>query len=104
MAASSSARLGDLIEVTVRGGGYHSEQDVQHVVFLYRAPCNGMVFGSGTNGLHVGRYAKRATAAVITKACSDTSCTLSMPGGGSNQLLNSTPSGWEAVAAQRYEQ
>lgn len=72
------APLGGLVEVTLRGVGYHPEETEQHVVFLYQAPCSGVVFGKRTNGPRVGRYSKRATAAVITKTCADTSCTLAM--------------------------
>jgi hypothetical protein len=139
--------LGALMEASLRGVGYHPEETEQYLVFRYRAPCSGLVVGSTTRGLQVGRLPARAIEAQIDKRCDEGSCTLSMrlkgrvaqftirqgterwnsgtlnplgdlnrdgimdyqlswadPAGGSERLLVSTTSTWEAVAAMDYDQ
>jgi hypothetical protein len=75
--------LGELIEVTLAGTGYHPEETEQHPQYRYRSPCVGTVIGSGVMGIRIGPYRPpRQTEGEedknITRECSETECRFSL--------------------------
>ena len=74
--------LGELIEVTLAGVGYHPEKTKQHPNYRYRSPCEGPVIGPGVMGIRTGAYRPpRQTEGEedknISRECSQTECRFS---------------------------
>jgi hypothetical protein len=74
--------LGELIEVTLAGVGYHPETTKQHPQYRYRSPCDGPVIGPGVKGIRTGPYrpprqAEGAEDKNLSRECSQTECRFS---------------------------
>jgi len=74
--------LGELIEVTLAGLGYHPEETEQHPQYRYRSPCEGPVIGPGVKGIRIGPYrpprqTEEAEDKNISRECSQTECRFS---------------------------
>jgi hypothetical protein len=74
--------LGELIEVTLAGVGYHPEKLQQHPQYRYRSPCRGPVIGPGVMGIRTGPYRpprqpEGAEDKNISQECSETECRFS---------------------------
>ncbi|MFL5349633.1 MAG: hypothetical protein ACJ8AT_32965 [Hyalangium sp.] len=74
--------LGELIEVTLAGVGYHPEETKQHPNYRYRSPCEGPVIGPGVMGIRTGPYRpprqpEGAEDKNISRECSETECRFS---------------------------
>jgi hypothetical protein len=74
--------LGELIEVTLAGVGYHPEETEQHPEYRYRSPCQGPVIGPGVRGIRTGPYrpprqTEGAEDKNISRECSQTECRFS---------------------------
>jgi len=74
--------LGELIEVTLAGIGYHPEESEQHPRYRYRSPCQGHVIGPGVMGIRTGPYrpprqTEEAEDKNISRKCTQTECRFS---------------------------
>lgn len=74
--------LGELIEVSLAGVGYHPEATEQHPNYRYRSPCEGPVIGPGVLGIRTGPYrparqTEEAEDKNVSRECAQSKCRFS---------------------------